>query len=420
MSGQGDGAIIVDTDVDASGLEKGMNNLRRSMESLTVAIERIGKKMESSVSAYAKALSGSVQDIQQLQDGVEQTGTSTKSALSDMADKTKEISAAADKTAESYGKVAHEAEKAKAALSEVGEAANSASQIETTAGMIDKFKKELSELESYKDAASELYGFPAHMIQNFSGLLDSAAQNLAKIQESVQGLSGTEEFERLSAEAQTLEERLIALGEILDDVKESKKALENSPDSGEVSQMAEGLQETVDAAADVGEQSGKISELTQSIEAAKTALSRFQARTAKMDAVGASDKAWASIKYDIGLAADEAERLKEELDALSKNGGIDETQYENLSQRLQDAMEGFNALTGAADETETETRRIPPVVRGIGTAFSIPLRAFGALASHAGRLGIALANITGAGFLSFMRTFAASAGEAAFICQTPL
>ena len=91
MSGQGDGAIIVDTDVDASGLEKGMNNLRRSMESLTVAIERIGKKMESSVSAYAKALSGSVQDIQQLQDGVEQTGTSTKSALSDMADKTKEI-----------------------------------------------------------------------------------------------------------------------------------------------------------------------------------------------------------------------------------------------------------------------------------------------------------------------------------------
>ena len=165
MSGQGDGSIIVDTDVDASGLEKGLDNLRRSMESLTAAIERIGKKMESSVSAYAKALSGSVQDVQRLQDGVEQTRTSTKSVLSDMADKTKEINAAADKTAESYGKVAHEAERAKAALSEVGEAANSASQIETTAGMIDKFKKELSELESYKDVASEQYGFPAYMIQ---------------------------------------------------------------------------------------------------------------------------------------------------------------------------------------------------------------------------------------------------------------
>ena len=156
-----------------------------------------------------------------------------------------------------------------------------------------------------------------------------------------------------------------------------------------------------------------IANLEPKIEAAETTLSRFQAKTAKMDAIGASDKAWASIEYDIGLAADEAERLQGELDALSKNGGIDETQYESLSQRLQDAIEGFNALTGAADETETETRRIPPVIRGIGTAFSIPLRAFGALASSAGRLGTALAKITGAGFLSFMHTFAASTGEAA-------
>ena len=50
MNGQADGAIILDTDVDASGLEKGMDNLRRSMESLTASIDRIGKKLESVVS----------------------------------------------------------------------------------------------------------------------------------------------------------------------------------------------------------------------------------------------------------------------------------------------------------------------------------------------------------------------------------
>lgn len=121
MSGQGDGSIIVDTDVDASGLEKGLDNLRRSMESLTVTIERIGKKMESAISAYTKSLAGGVGEVRRIQDGVTQTGDSAKDALSEMTAKTEEISAAGDKTAESYGKVAHEAERAKAALSGISE-----------------------------------------------------------------------------------------------------------------------------------------------------------------------------------------------------------------------------------------------------------------------------------------------------------
>ena len=74
MAGQhSDGSIIVDTGIDTSGFDRGSEDLRRATESLSKAAEQTGKKLQSAVNAYAKALSsGNVRDIQRFSDGLKE------------------------------------------------------------------------------------------------------------------------------------------------------------------------------------------------------------------------------------------------------------------------------------------------------------------------------------------------------------
>lgn len=486
MNGQADGAIIVDTGVDASGLEKGMDALRRSMESLTAAIERIGKKMDSAVSAYAKSLAGSVKDVQKLQDGVAQTGDSTKSALSGMEDKTRGISAAADKAAESYGKVAQDVDKAKAALDalyqkrdemKLGDAkltdAGGISGLKVPQGVkdigayvqdaqnllveIQAAEKALADLEAKRDAlkdsaifsasetaqAGEYAGKVQQVGESFSETSNSAKAAVADIEESTQDITksvGAEingiitqlntfgrDFEAvqngslydngylLSSWLDGYEKAVNRLSLLRNRLATEDESLQGS--EAEITKYTQLLYELEEQARASQEEirnfakqagislsaSGKtapvIAELESGIEKAETALAKFQAKVEKMDAIGATDKAWASVSYDIGLAADEAARLQTELDKLSESGDIDETQYESLSQRLQDISEQYANLAGQPDID-------PEPVKTFGDRLADA-------AQSAAQAATALLKMAGSSILSGLRLIGKSAEEAA-------
>ena len=73
MNGQADGAIIVDTDVDASGFERGSAELRKATERLSKSVAQANAKLQSAVAGYGKALaSGNLRDIQRFSDGLKQ------------------------------------------------------------------------------------------------------------------------------------------------------------------------------------------------------------------------------------------------------------------------------------------------------------------------------------------------------------
>ena len=76
MNGQADGAIIVDTDVDASGFEKGSAQLRQATERLSKSVAQANAKLQSAVAGYGKALaSGNLKDMQRFSDELKQAKT---------------------------------------------------------------------------------------------------------------------------------------------------------------------------------------------------------------------------------------------------------------------------------------------------------------------------------------------------------
>ena len=72
MATQSDGSIVVDTNVDPHGFEKGSAELRQATVRLQKQFEGMGKQLEHTVAKYQRALaSGDMSGLSSIRRGIE-------------------------------------------------------------------------------------------------------------------------------------------------------------------------------------------------------------------------------------------------------------------------------------------------------------------------------------------------------------
>ena len=437
MPGQSDGAIVVEAGINSEEFKSGVEELRRAMESLTEAIERIGKKMESAVSAYAKSLAGGAKDVQRLQDGVERAGDSTKSALSDMTAKAKEVSAAMDKAAESYGRAAREADKAKAALSGIADAEKEASvsaeqsgkNIENaTKSAAESLKQEIHSITvSIEQYERDFQNVQSGALSANSALLESWLEGYEKAAERYHAIrlqfAAMNESGELSLSEGDLSKITQGLFELEERARASREAIRNFANEANIA-----LNSDEDTAP-------VIANLESEIEAAEAALDKFQAKVDKMGAIGATDKAWASVAYDIQKAAEKVAEYMEQVERLKESGKISDGDYERLIELLNALQEKatdvanvaganlsdlFGNAAQSADSAEQSLRGVDrelqqkgPDAEEAGRGVSALGGIFDGLSEKVKNSAKALASIAGGAILAGIRAIGTAAGEAA-------
>lgn len=286
-----DGAVRVNTAIDTAGFDRGGKELQQATARLQKKFQALGGQLEKSMTAYQKALtSGSEKDFERFISGMERA----RDAAADF-----------QKQMTSFGRQKFKTE----------EYVELEKQISKASDALNRLYERRDKMEALgKSKGSDTYKALQYDIKN-------AEDELKRLEVQQESLSRSGGIFR--------GKRTTQFGVFSERISDWKNDILN-----------EGfIQKSV------------FSFLSTSIEQAEAALDKFQAKADKMDTVGASDKAWASLGYDIGLAADEAERLQEELDAMSEIGVIDETQYDELSARIADLIGDYDDLQDAVSQS---------------------------------------------------------------------
>ena len=107
------------------------------------------------------------------------------------------------------------------------------------------------------------------------------------------------------------------------------------------------------------------SELSKAIDKASAAIDKYQAKVDKMNALGATDRQWASIEYDINKASEQLDKYRAKLDELNSSGQIKPGEYEALSGSLNAASEAMARLTSSIPPVSEESEEAEQSLRKV-------------------------------------------------------
>lgn len=109
MAQQYDGSVVINTELDKSGFDKGSERLEAAIKELTAEVQRLGQSMKSSFESYAQAIQTAITStasMQQTMQSTESTATSTAQAVQETASAVDSMEQAMETTQTSAAKTA--------------------------------------------------------------------------------------------------------------------------------------------------------------------------------------------------------------------------------------------------------------------------------------------------------------------------
>lgn len=296
MADNHDGAIVIDTELDREGFERGAEKMLSALKELSAELKGFGGSVSKSMD----------------------TAIATLRAIGQTTDAIYErLGGGATQAAEANNRFA----------SSMNEARDSVSGAAEAAGAYDSaLAKAQQKIDAQKAKLSEYYS------------------QLEAIQASTDEILRQTTTDDQAAHVLELEEI------------ELQKLNEKYADKLKVLKDLEAEYQRLAAAQSQARQSGNpaptynaedVKTLAADIAKADKAVDGYQAKVAKMRSVGASDSAWKSTRYDISQATAQLEEYRRNLEALKSSGQISPDDYERLSSALDTAAEKAQKLSAS-------------------------------------------------------------------------
>ena len=359
MAEQIDGAIILDAGINTNDFKRDSEKLRQSAERLSRSVEQVGKKLQSDVSNYGKALVSASKQMEQSAEAVQRAfgGSDLKGVSREARDldaalvKTqKELDSVNAKLKDYYAEVQRIKASTDAMLS------NAATEEQT----VNTLELEKTELEQ--------------LTQKYSDLL-----NLQK---------------QLEAESRRASERRAKIGDLtgLSDWTDSVSKMETAFNR---------YQERIDRMTALGANAKQWKSLEYDIGKAAEKIAEYRAQIERLKESGAiGDGAYAQLTGALAQLGAKAAAAQNAVNSALSSA------FDNAAQSADGAEESLKGV-------DRELNRKGPDAKGAAQGVMTLGETFKDLGELVLRAGASLAKIAGAAVLSGLRTIGAAAGEAA-------
>ena len=380
-----DGSVVLDTDLDETGFQAGGEKLMKALEKLTGSMNNLSEIM-------IKAFSGTEAVLQRVGD-----------SASRMGERTSRSAAKADKSIE---------------------------ELERDA---EGFRQEMENLEGV-EIPTEQYEKAQEELEKYKLLRDQAAARRDELSRTPSRdewdyAAAAAQMEQYEKKIQEITRKIALLRETGADFQPGEQSPYYQQIRAELEEVENKLREIreLDDAADM-------ENLSAGIQRASAEADRFQAKVDRMSDLGAADRQWDAVAYDLDLAAERAGQLREELDSLGQSDTIDTEEYERLSEELDQVTRRYQDLREAVapipdqqerwDRMATATQMLEHAFEELRNTASVldyavarPAeaadRALGFLAQTVGKVGSRLLQMAGTAVWNGIRAIGQEAANAA-------
>ena len=296
MADNHDGSIIIDTELDREGFERGAEKMLSALKELSAELKGFGGSVSKSMD----------------------TAIATLRAIGQTTDAIYErLGGGATQAADANSRFA----------SSMNEARDSVSGAAEAAGAYDgALAKAQQKIDAQKAKLSEYYS----QLEAIQASTDEALRQTTTDDQAAHVL----ELEEI--ELQKLNEKYADKLKVLKDLEAEYQRLAAAQSQARQSGNPAPTYNTED-----------VKTLAADIAKADKAVDGYQAKVAKMRSVGASDSAWKSTRYDISQATAQLEEYRRNLEALKSSGAISPEDYERLSSALDTAAEKAQKLSAS-------------------------------------------------------------------------
>ncbi len=296
MADNHDGSIIIDTELDREGFERGAEKMLSALKELSAELKGFGGSLNTSMGTAIDTLRAIGQ---------------TTSAIYER------LGGGATQAADANSRFA----------SSMNEARDSVSGAAEAAGAYDSaLAKAQQKIDAQKAKLSEYYS----QLEAIQASTDEALRQTTTDDQAAHVL----ELEEI--ELQKLNEKYADKLKVLKDLEAEYQRLAAAQSQARQSGNPAPTYNAED-----------VKTLAADIAKADKAVDGYQAKVAKMRSVGASDSAWKSTRYDISQATAQLEEYRRNLEALKSSGAISPEDYERLSSALDTAAEKAQKLSAS-------------------------------------------------------------------------
>ena len=305
-----DGSLIIDTELDNSGFDKGTDKLLKAIGDLSAEVKRFGTEVQKSFSSAISLLRG--------------ISSTTDAIFENMGQQAQQATAAQMQFVQATGQ-------ARQAVSGLADAESS-----YDAAMAKVQKK----IDAQKAKLSEYY----RAQQEIQASTDESLTHAATDDQA----------------ARVLEIEEIQLAKLNEKYASQLEALHEL--EAEYSRLAAAKEKAGSVPAYSAED---LKTVSADIERASKAIDGYEAKIEKMRSVGASDNAWKSVQYDIQRANASLSAYRANLDSLQAEGKIKPEDYERLSTALETASAKARELSESLTGVSRQGQPFSSVLKGI-------------------------------------------------------
>lgn len=350
-----DGSIVIDTELDNSGFEKGSKELLSAVKSLTNSFDNMGtmlsKVFEDSIIPALNTAADNTADILEL---MRRNNAVASESSQKVVGAEQQITQEAQRATQAIQQQAEAAKNVSGSMANISASAKDVSAGTNAAGKsADAYQKQIDRTQAKIDALKTKmadYYASAEKIQNpapeedwLRGVEDpEQIANALKVEEMAMESLNKKYAVQLN-QLKTLETELARLKALQQEAANSPSAI---ADSAAVKSFA----------SEVGKTESK--------------LASYQAKVEKMQTMGANSSAWKNVQYDIDATKIKLDEYREKLEQLNASGGISAESYEKLSgtlAKLTETQGNLSALTTSVTQTSAAGNRVNAFLGTFGT-----------------------------------------------------
>lgn len=319
MAQQYDGSVVINTELDNSGFDKGSDRLEAAIKELTAEVQKLGQSMKASFESYAQAIQTAITStasMQQTMQKTEESASGTAQAVEETATAVNGMEQAMEATQASVDQTAQASEEASSAVQQLDQ---SLAATETTAG-------QATDTVNETQAAVKNLALASQSAVPMTDLGGTATLDTKELDKGISALQKKmESLQELSPKAGGDNKSLQKMKEGYDSARKSAEALE-----AELKGLG-AQQVPTDDYKWLGSEIDKVSKK----------LEQLEDKEAKMKAIGANPDSmgFKGLQYDINQARANLGKLIYDKEAMEQSGrafvsGTDTAQYQQSEAAL--------------------------------------------------------------------------------------
>lgn len=369
-----DGSIVIDTELDNSGFEKGSKELLSAVKSLTNSFNNMGtmlsKVFEDSIIPALNTAADNTADILEL---MRRNNAMAAEAGQQVVSSEQQITQEAQRATQAIQQQADAAKNVSGSMANISASAKDVSAGTNAAGKsADAYQKQIDRTQAKIDTLK-------------TKLVDyyTAADKIQNPPENEDWLRGVEDPEQIANALKVEEMAMESLNKKYAVQLNQLKTLET-----ELARLKALQQEAANSPSAVAD-SAAVKSFASEVGKTESKLASYQAKVEKMQTMGANSSAWKNVQYDIDATKTKLDEYREKLEQLNASGGISAESYEKLSgtlAKLTETQGNLSALTASMTQTSAAGNRVNVFLGSFGTALKSAGRSALSLAKNMARI----------------------------------